>query len=81
MEINADPLRQTPPDDYVRITIEEAVRVHHRLQEARSGAAVQGNGQAGRLSGSTAGITTLDSVQGGHHPERVRLVPVRRAVA
>ena len=36
-------------------------------------AAVQGNGQAGRLSRTTAGITTLGSVQGGHYPERIPL--------
>ena len=60
--------------------VEPVERLHQRLQEARPGTAVQGNGKAGRLSGSTAGITTLGSVQGGHHPKRGRPVPVQGAV-
>src|SRR6476659_3628877 len=51
-------------------------RLYQRFQEARSGAAVQGNGQAGRLSRTIAGIIKVGPVQGGHHPERVQLVPV-----
>jgi len=35
MEINADPLRQTPSDDNVRITVEEAVRDFLADEEAR----------------------------------------------
>jgi integrase len=35
MEANADPLRQSPPDDGVRITIEEAVRAFLQDEEAR----------------------------------------------
>jgi hypothetical protein len=35
MEINADPLRQTPPDDNLRITIEEAVRDFLADEKAR----------------------------------------------
>jgi hypothetical protein len=35
LEINADPLRQTPPDDNVRITVEEAVRDFLADEEAR----------------------------------------------
>jgi len=35
MEANADPLRQSPPDDGVRITIEEAVQAFLQDEEAR----------------------------------------------
>jgi integrase/recombinase XerD len=35
MEINADPLRQTPSDNNVRITVEEAVRDFLADEEAR----------------------------------------------
>jgi site-specific recombinase XerD len=35
MEINADPFRQTPPDDKIRITIEEAVRDFLADEQAR----------------------------------------------
>jgi len=35
MEIKADPLRQTPSDDNVRITVEEAVRDFLADEEAR----------------------------------------------
>jgi hypothetical protein len=35
MESNADPLRQTPPEDHIRITLEEAVRDFLADEEAR----------------------------------------------
>ena len=39
--------------------VEPVERLYQRLQKARSGAAVQGDGQAGRLSRTIAGLTTV----------------------
>jgi len=60
--------------------VELVERLYQRLQETRSGPAVQGNGQAGRLSRTMAGIIKAGPVLGDHHPERVRLIAVRTAL-